>query len=79
MVGSLSVRNLDDNLIDRLKRRAARHGRSAEAETRDILRQVLEGEADGDFERLAAELRRLSASRAHTPAEMLQREGRDER
>jgi hypothetical protein len=35
MPGSLSVRNLDDDLILRLKRRAARHGRSA-AEHREI-------------------------------------------
>ena len=79
MAGSLSVRNVDDVLITRLKRRAARHGRSAEAEMRDILRQALEGEADGDFERLAADLRKLTASRTQTPAEVLQGEGRDER
>ncbi len=79
MAGSLSIRNVDDELIVRLKRRAARHGQSAEAEMRDILRQVLEGEAETDFEHLAAELRRLTAGRRHTPAEALQREGRDER
>ena len=79
VAGSLSIRNVDDELITRLKRRAARHGQSAEAEVRDILRQVLEGEADGDFERLAADLRRLTAARPQTPAEILQREGRDER
>ena len=79
MAGSLSVRNVDDVLITRLKRRAARHGRSAEAEMRDILRQALEGEADGDFERLAADLRKLTATRTQTPAEVLQNEGRDER
>lgn len=79
MAGSLSVRNLDDDLIGRLRRRAARHGRSAEAEVRDILRQALEAEAGTDFERLAADLRALTAGRAHTPAEALQREGRDER
>ena len=79
MAGSLSIRNVDDELITRLKRRAARHGQSAEAEVRDILRQVLDGEADGDFERLAADLRRLTAARPQTPAEILQREGRDER
>ncbi len=78
-MGSLSVRNLDDELIARLKRRAARHGRSAEAEVRDILRRTLSGEADLDFESLAAELRALTAGRRHTPAEDLQREGRDER
>ena len=79
MAGNLSVRNVDDELISRLKRRAARHGQSAEAEVRDILRQVLEGEADGDFERLAADLRQLTAARMQTLAEILQREGRDER
>ena len=41
MVGNLHVRNLDDDLIARLKRRAARHGRSTEAEHREILRQAL--------------------------------------
>ncbi len=79
MASSLSIRNVDDELIVRLKRRAARHGQSAEAEMRDILRHVLEGEAETDFEHLAAELRRLTAGRHHTPAETLQREGRDER
>lgn len=79
MAGSLSVRNLDEDLIARLRRRATRHGRSAEAEVRDILRLALDGEAEDDFERLAADLRRLTAGRRHTPAEILQREGREER
>ena len=79
MASSLSVRNLDNELVARLKRRAARHGQSAEAEVRDILRQVLEGEAETSFDDLAAELRALTAGRRHTPAEQLQREGRDER
>jgi plasmid stability protein len=79
MAGTLNVRNVDDELIVRLKRRAARHGRSAEAEHREILMQALVTETEPDFFALAAEARRLSAGRAHTPAEVLQREGRDER
>lgn len=79
MPGSLSVRNLDDDLIARLKRRAARHGRSAEAEHRDILRQVLTAEAEPSFDDLAAEFRAMTKGRKHTPAEVLLREGRDER
>ena len=55
MPGSLSVRNLDDGLILSLKRRAARHGHSAEAEVRDILRQALAQEAEAGFDDLAAE------------------------
>jgi plasmid stability protein len=35
------VRNLDDELVTRLKLRAAAHGRSAEEEHRQILRQAL--------------------------------------
>ncbi len=40
-MGNLIVRGVDDDLIACLKRRATAHGRSAEAEHRDILRQVL--------------------------------------
>ncbi len=43
----LIVRNLEDDLVAALKRRAARHGRSAEAEHRAILREVLAGEREG--------------------------------
>jgi antitoxin FitA len=78
-MASLSVRNLDEDLIARLRRRAARHGRSAEAEVRDILQRALSSEAEIDFDALAAELRALTAGRRHTPAEELLREGRDER
>jgi antitoxin FitA len=79
MVGNLHVRNLDDDLIARLKRRAARHGRSTEAEHREILRQALMAEVEPSFETLAAELRKLTRRRKQTPAEDLLREGRDER
>ncbi|CAM5278312.1 MAG: hypothetical protein WBA29_17340 [Xanthobacteraceae bacterium] len=79
MAGNLHVRNLDDDLITKLKVRAARHGRSAEAEHREILRQALEAEAEPSFNDLAAELRKLTASRRQTPSETLLREGREER
>lgn len=79
MPGSLHVRNVDDELIVRLKRRAARHGRSAEAEHREILRQALAPEAEFEIKPLLAKIRALSAGRKQTPAEALQREGRDER
>ena len=79
MSGSLHVRNLDDELIVRLKRRAARHGRSAEAEHREILRQALTAEVEPSFDSLAAEFRKLTKRRKQTPSEVLLREGRDER
>src|SRR6266852_7243366 len=79
MAGNLHVRNLDDDLIARLKRRAARHGRSTEAEHREILRQALVGEVEASFDKLAADLRKLTKRRQQTPSEILLREGRDER
>jgi antitoxin FitA len=78
-MASLSVTNLDDDLLGRLKRRAARHGRSAEAEVRTILHQALSSESEPRFDELAEATRQLTAGRKHTPAELLLREGRDER
>ncbi|HEY8021967.1 MAG TPA: DNA-binding protein [Thermoanaerobaculia bacterium] len=37
----LVVRNLEEEVVRELRLRAARHGRSAEAEHREILRQAL--------------------------------------
>jgi plasmid stability protein len=79
MARSLHVRNVDDELILRLKRRAARHGRSAEAEHREILRQALGAEEALEIKPLLAKIRALSAGRKQTPSEVLQRESRDER
>lgn len=79
MARNLHVRNLDDDLIARLKRRAARHGRSTEAEHREILRQALASDVEPSFDTLAAELRKLTRQRKQTPAEVLLREGREQR
>jgi plasmid stability protein len=79
MPGNLHVRNLEDGLIARLKRRAARHGRSAEAEHREILRQALATEVEPSFEALAAELRKLTKRRRQTPSEILLRKARQQR
>jgi len=79
MPGNLHVRNLGENLIARLKRRAARQGRSTEAEHREILRQALAADIEPFFEKLAADLRKLTRGRKHTPSEVLQREGRAQR
>jgi antitoxin FitA len=38
------VRHLEDEVKERLKRRATRHGRSMEEEARDILRNALKDE-----------------------------------
>lgn len=45
-MAQLIVRNIEENLVRLLKIRAAQHGRSAEAEHRDILRTALQSEGD---------------------------------
>lgn len=42
MATNLVVRNVDEDVALALKRQAAAHGRSAEAEHREILRSVLQ-------------------------------------
>lgn len=57
-MAQLTVRNLSDQLVQALRRRAVEHNRSAEAEHRDILRQVLL-EPDTPAESFAARAARL--------------------
>ncbi|MEU0515574.1 plasmid stabilization protein [Amycolatopsis sp. NPDC006125] len=40
-MATLTIRDLDDDLVAALRVRAAEHGRSVEAEVRDILHSVL--------------------------------------
>lgn len=42
-MAQLLVRNLDERIVRRLRERAARNGRSAEQEHREILREALLG------------------------------------
>jgi antitoxin FitA len=78
-MANLQVHNIDPDLVARLKRRAAQHSRSMEAEHREILRQALAAEVEPSWDDLAAELRRMTKRRKQTPSEILLREGRDER
>lgn len=77
-MAQLIVRGLDDDIVRSLKIRAARRGRSAEAEHRAILESVLRP-SEEDFARLAAELRARTRGRVHVDSGDLVREMRDER
>ncbi len=46
-MASLSIRDLDDAVREKLRIRAARHGRSMEAEVRDILTDAVAEDAPG--------------------------------
>jgi plasmid stability protein len=43
-MAQLIVRNLDEDVKEKLKKRARRHGRSAEEEVREILRNAVKAE-----------------------------------
>jgi antitoxin FitA len=51
-MAQLIVRNIDEDLVRRLKLRAAEHGRSTEEEHRQLLRAALR--SDGLIDRLLA-------------------------
>lgn len=55
-MASLVVRNLDEGIVCALKERAVRHGRSAEAEHRAILEQVLFRPARRSFAQVLASM-----------------------
>lgn len=63
-MATLTVRQLEADLVRRLRVRAAEHGRSAEAEHREILRTALTGSPTLPQRQEAAE--RLAAFRART-------------
>lgn len=46
-MASLTIRNFDDDLKQRLRLQAARHGASMEQEVRDILRRAVEAPTGG--------------------------------
>jgi plasmid stability protein len=70
-VGSLLVRGIDDELIKRLKGRAAAHGRSAEAEHREILRRALtEASPEMPFGDLRGQIR-ISPDFDETPDDII--------
>ena len=80
---TLTVRNLDEDLVRRLRIRAAENRRSAEAEHREILRAALVGAAPQagrqEIAERLAEFRRRTGGRGSPPAVQLLRETRAER
>jgi antitoxin FitA len=79
IMGQLTVQNLDDRVIDALDARAARHGRTLEAELRVILeRAAAEPVIDIAEARTRAErISRSLVGRTHSDCAALMREDRD--
>lgn len=79
-MANLNIRNLDPVLHARLRMRAAEHGRSMEAEVREILADLLRPEPDDRVAHMARVRRRAVARtrrRPQTDSTVLIREDRD--
>ena len=79
-MATIYVRQLDDGVVERLKRRASANDRSLEDEVRHILESAVEDDMTArraSFLVLSERLRRATEGRTHTPAEVLIREDRD--
>ena len=72
-MASMTIRNLDDGLKQRLRIRAAAHGRSMEDEARDILRAALSTD-EVRPSNLAAAMRARIAPLGGVTLELLPRE-----
>jgi plasmid stability protein len=71
-MASITIRNLDDDIKQRLRVRAAEHGRSMEEEARDILRRVMSESASPRD--LTAAIRARVAAGARADLELPTRE-----
>ena len=79
-MATINVRQLDDNVVTRLKHRAVLNNRSLEGEARHILESAAEDDMAAkraSFLAMSDRLRRKTDKRMHTPAEVLIREDRD--
>jgi plasmid stability protein len=76
-MGQLLVRGLEDQVIERLKRRADSHHRSLEAELRDILQLAARQVDLSQATELADRIRKKLEGRPHSDSAELIREDRD--
>ena len=77
-MGQLLVRDLDDEVIRRLKQRAAAHGRSTEAEHRCILEAAVRSASDNSPVEASRRFRQQLAASGPDGAEII-RAAREER
>jgi plasmid stability protein len=78
-MATINVRQLDDDVVDRLKRRASSNNRSLEGEVRHVLECAAYDDMAAKraaFLEASDRLRRKTRGRKQTPAEVLIREDR---
>ena len=76
-MADLTIRNLDEEIIEALKRRAKANNRSLEAEIREILTQAAQPSAPPDLRALAERIAAMTPDVQQTDSTALLREDRD--
>jgi plasmid stability protein len=75
-VATLTIRNLEDDVVDALKARARRNSRSLEAEVRELLRDIAVGGSPESLRDLADRIAGLTPEVAQTDSTELVRADR---
>jgi plasmid stability protein len=75
-MANVTIRNLDDAVVDKLKARAKAHNRSLEAELREILAAAAQPAAAVDLRALAERIAAMTPDVAQTDSTELLREDR---
>ena len=76
-MASVTIRDLDDDVVARLKVLAKAHDRSLEAELRIILEEAARGKSNRDFRALADRIAAMTPDVPQTDSVDLLREPRD--
>lgn len=78
-MATLTIRNVDDKLVTKMKRQAKKNHRSLEAEARFLLEKAMRSEAQVDFWQLADQIAALTPKGRQTDSTEIIRKMRDER
>ncbi len=76
-MANVTIRNLDDEVVARLKDRAKVNKRSLEAELRTLLSEAVNRPSHEEFRKLAARIRAMTPDVEQTDSTLLIREDRD--
>jgi len=77
-MGNLTIRNLDDEVVEKLKARAKLNQRSLEAELRQIATEAVQPSRQANLREIADRIAAMTLPTPQTDSGVLQAEGRDE-
>ncbi len=76
-MANLTIRNVDDKVVERLKKKAKDNGRSLEAELRELLKQAAKRKSPEELLAIADRIAAMTPDVPQTDSAELLREDRD--